>query len=198
VSNPAIDPYLARAMQQALPPDNAIRVGTLYANDGGSVRVQINGGVVQAGYLQSYVPQVGDTVAVVRQDAGWLVFGSLYGDAAPATTNPFADEWHFATLQSGWTNRVGAFPAFQYRLFPNPRNVQIMGQIVPGTLTDNTLITTLPTEYRPAAETLFSARKAPGAYCLFALQPDGTIRIYDAAGGNPIQILPVIIPLDTI
>lgn len=193
MSNPAIDPYLARAMQQALPPDNAIRVGRLAADDGGSVRVEVNGGIVQAGYLQSYVPKVNDTVAVVRQDAGWLVLGSLYGDAAPATANPFADSFHLVTLQNGWTHRVG-FPGLQYRFAWSPDFVMIQGEIVPGTTADNTLIGTLPPDYRPSGEIIVMFRKGASAVGVLAIQSDGTIRCYDAAGTGVMQVMPMVFP----
>lgn len=193
MSNPSIDPYLALAMQRAVPPDNAIRTGRVFALDGGAVRVEVNGGLVDAGYLTSYVPRLNDTVALVRQDAGWLVLGSLYGDAAPSPTNPFADEFHLLTLVSGWTHRAG-FPGLQYRYAWSPDFVMIMGEIVPGTTADNTLITTLPADYRPASEIIILHRKAAGAFGILAIQNDGTIRCYDSVGTGVMQIPPMIFP----
>lgn len=181
-------------MHQALPPDNEIRTGQVAAIDGGSVRVLVNGGVVPAGYLTSYVPRVQDTVALVRQKAGWLVLGSLYGSAAPTPTNPFADDWHLFDLQSGWTHRGGT-PGLQYRFAWSPDFIIIMGQILPGTIADNQLIANLPPAYRPDQESLFIARKTAGAYCIFAIQNDGTVRIYDSAGSTVVQVPAVIIPL---
>jgi hypothetical protein len=180
-------------MAQSVPPDNAIRTGQVFAIDGGTVRVLVNGGVVQAGYLTSYVPRVNDTVALVRQDAGWLILGSLYGHAAPEPVNPFADEFHLLSLSNSWTHRVG-FPGLQYRYAWSPDFVMIMGEIVPGTTTDNTLIATLPVDYRPASEIIILHRKAAGAFGILAIQSDGTIRCYDSVGTGVMQIPPMIFP----
>lgn len=193
MSNPSIDPYLAQALTAALPPDNAIRTGTLYAIDGGTVRVLVNGGIVQAGYLTSYEPRVNDTVALVRERAGWLILGSLYGDAAPAETNPFADEWHLLSLSNGWTHRPG-FPGLQYRFAWSPDFVMIMGEIVPGTTADNTLIATLPAAYRPNGEIIVLHRKGAGAFGILAIQADGTVRCYDSVGTGVMQVPPLTFP----
>jgi hypothetical protein len=58
--------YLAQVIQQQQPSDNDLRVGTVVADDGGAVRVNVNGGVLDCGYLRSYEPFSGDTVAVLR------------------------------------------------------------------------------------------------------------------------------------
>ena len=186
--SPGIDQYLAQVVAKTLPPDNAIRTGRVTSLDGGSVTVLVNGGLVPAGYLTSYVPRLNDTVALTRQDAGWPVLGSLYGDAAPVTDegNPFADEWHLFTLSSGWTHRSGT-PGLQYRFAWSPDFVLIMGQILPGTVAENQLIATLPPAYRPKAEQIMLARKAPNAFLTVAIQADGSVRIYDTAGASVVQ-----------
>lgn len=98
MTNPAIDPYLAQAMAQSLPADNEVRTGTVVGVDrvGGQLRVNVNGGIVDAGYLATYLPQIGHTVALVRQKAGWLCLGSLAGggaaeDAAAPVPFSYAD-----------------------------------------------------------------------------------------------------------
>lgn len=80
MSNPRIDPYLAQVMASSRPPDNALRTGVLYQVDGALVNVLVDGGVVPAGYVSSYLPRVGDTVALMRQDASWLILGAIGGD----------------------------------------------------------------------------------------------------------------------
>lgn len=77
--NPTYDPYLAEVIKATQPADNAMRTGKVYAVDGLTVSCLVNGGVVDAGYLSSYAPAVGDTVAISRQDSAWLILGSING-----------------------------------------------------------------------------------------------------------------------
>lgn len=114
---------------------------------------------------------------------------------APGTTN--VETWHGATLVNGWTNRGSGFPAFSYRKVPSPAaSIQIVGQIVPGTLTDGTTVTTLPVGYRPTTPEMWVARKGASAQAWFELNTDGTIKIFDAAGSSLIQSNSTILPLD--
>jgi len=104
VTNPAIDPYLATAIGQAMPPDNAVRLGTVTAVDGGTVRVLVNGGEVPAGFLASYVPQVRDTVALMRERAGWLVMGAVGGGVAVPAESGASVQWRYLVDDHPKTN----------------------------------------------------------------------------------------------
>jgi hypothetical protein len=133
LSNPAIDPYLASAIGRALPPDNAIRTGTIFALDGGTVRVLVNGGLIDAGYLASYMPQVGHTVALARQDAGWLVLGSIGGPAMPTDKPapvPFVDAFWFpcvANITSASATFVPSNGVARTYVRTNPRLKVLIG-----------------------------------------------------------------------
>lgn len=60
--------------------DIGIRVGKVTNYDTGSITVQISGTdvLVNAAYLSSYFPNIGDLVAVLKYGASWLVLGG-YG-----------------------------------------------------------------------------------------------------------------------
>jgi len=65
---------LAASIKNAQPSDNELRFGTI--SNVSPITVLIQGQPVFAGRLGSYIPVAGDTVAVLRQDATWLVLGS--------------------------------------------------------------------------------------------------------------------------
>jgi hypothetical protein len=52
--------------------------------------------------------------------------------------------WTGMSLLNGWTNTGGGQPTAQYRLWPLINEVEIIGNISAGTLTNNTTIATLP------------------------------------------------------
>lgn len=79
---------LPAAIEGAQPTDNTIRVGTVRTIVNKLVQVEIGGGLVPAGYLGSYVPAVGHTVAVVRQDASWLILGVIQGQGQGSAAPP--------------------------------------------------------------------------------------------------------------
>lgn len=64
---------LPEAITEALPPDDRMRIGTVLTRFPTTVDVQ--GTAVAASPLASYLPIVGDTVAMIRQDATWLILG---------------------------------------------------------------------------------------------------------------------------
>lgn len=109
------------------------------------------------------------------------------------------DDWHDMTLGNGWTDRAGHTP-LQYRHTPTSEHVMILGQIVPGTLTNATVIATLPAGYRPPNEILILCRRGASAFCTLAIQSNGQIQIFDAAGSGAtlVQIPPTIFPTDAI
>lgn len=75
---------LAHQTQKTAGIGNGMRTATVAAVSGGTVTLNVNGGLISSGVgvLDSYTPQVGDVVAVFRQDSSWLVMGAI---APPAS-----------------------------------------------------------------------------------------------------------------
>jgi len=67
------------AIEEALPPDDRMRVGTVASIDPLTVNVQ--GTLVPAGRLGTYGPVVGEPTALLRQDQTWLALGSTVGSS---------------------------------------------------------------------------------------------------------------------
>lgn len=78
--------YLASVIQQTQPEDNAIRTGTVVSIDGLTLTVSVNGGNVPCGFLSTWTPVVGQTVALLRQGADWFCLGPTAGPASPPET----------------------------------------------------------------------------------------------------------------
>jgi len=70
---------LPRQVQKTAGPGNGMRTATVAAVNGTTVTLSITGGKISSGvgYLASYTPTVGDTVAVFRQDSSWLILGKI-------------------------------------------------------------------------------------------------------------------------
>lgn len=64
----------AASIQAVMPSDNELRFGIVATVS--PLYVNFSGQPTACGKLASYVPVVGDNVAVLRQDATWLVLGS--------------------------------------------------------------------------------------------------------------------------
>lgn len=77
--NPMAGFRLPAAVENIQPSDNVVRTGTVRRIVGKRIEVDIGGSYVVAGYLGSYVPALGHTVAVIRQDAAWLILGVIQG-----------------------------------------------------------------------------------------------------------------------
>jgi hypothetical protein len=89
---------MAGAVRGALPPDNELVSGVVVSVN--PLAVSVRGGIVtrSLGVLGSYVPAVGDTVQMLRQDATWLILGSGgTGADASLTTAGFNDDTAAAT-----------------------------------------------------------------------------------------------------
>lgn len=86
MTDPRMNAYLATAIQAAQPDDNSIRTGVVQSLDGTTLGVLINGAVAPCGYLSNWTPEVGQTVALLRQGADWLVLGPMGGPASPEGT----------------------------------------------------------------------------------------------------------------
>lgn len=83
MANPQMNAYLAGIIQQSLPEDNAVRTGQVMSLDGTTLGVLINDAVVPCGYLATWTPRVGETVALLRSGADWLALGPTQGPASP-------------------------------------------------------------------------------------------------------------------
>ncbi len=64
---------LAQAITSVLPPDDRMRIGVVTSVVPPVVLVQ--GSEVPASSLSPYTPIIGDTVAMIRQDAVWVMLG---------------------------------------------------------------------------------------------------------------------------
>lgn len=82
-SNPRMNAYLAGVIEQAMPEDNEVRTGTVRSLDGLTLGVEVNGGVLPCGWIAVWTPQVGQTVALMRQGADWMALGPVAGPASP-------------------------------------------------------------------------------------------------------------------
>lgn len=83
-----MNPYLAQVITASQPDDNSVRTGQVVSLDGTTLGVLINGGVVNCGYLATWIPTVGQTVAMMRQGADWLVLGPVGGPASQPDFKP--------------------------------------------------------------------------------------------------------------
>lgn len=81
MTSPRMNAYLAQAIQASQPSDNSVRIGTVVSLEGTTLKVEINSGTVETGWLSTFTPQVGQTVAVLRESAGWLTIGPILGAA---------------------------------------------------------------------------------------------------------------------
>lgn len=139
--------------------------------------------------------QVGANVDTLFLGSGGGGDVRILGDSLEITI----DTWHDMTLGNGWTDRANHTP-LQYTHSPTSDHTMLIGQIVPGTLTDGTVIATLPVGYRPSNEVVILARRGASVFCTLAVQSNGQIQIFDAAGSGAtlVQIPPTVIPLDAI
>lgn len=76
---------LPEAITEALPPDDRLRIGVIASV--APVVVNVQGTLMPGHALGSYAPVIGDSVAVLRQDQTWLIFGKTSSDGV-GTTGP--------------------------------------------------------------------------------------------------------------
>lgn len=76
---------LPAQVQKAAGIGNGMRTATVDSVTGGVPTLAISGGLITSGVgvVSTYVPYVGDTVAVFRQDASWLVLGAIGTSLGP-------------------------------------------------------------------------------------------------------------------
>ena len=74
---------LPEAIQDALPPDDRMRISTILSVI--PTTIDVEGNATPAGCLSSYTPIIGDTVAVLRQDSTWLILGRVTNPATASS-----------------------------------------------------------------------------------------------------------------
>jgi len=132
--------------------------------------------------------------------AHWRVGGKfgvmLKGDDAKGflrwnedSINTNGEEWTNASLQNGWTTTAG-FATVGYYMRPDGF-VAFRGIATPGTTADNTLLFTLPVNYRPAAAAFIGVPMFTGAAFVQAgllIETDGECRVYGVGGAANIRL----------
>lgn len=108
---------LTQAVAAALPPDNEMVFGIVTAAN--PLTVSVRGALQNPGTLGSYLPAVGDTVALLRQDATWLCLGSNVSGGTAATL-PSVAAYNAAgvvnsTTSATYANVTGITAAFTKR-----------------------------------------------------------------------------------
>jgi hypothetical protein len=131
---------LAHQTQKTAGIPNGMRTATIAAVTSSSVTITVSGGDFTAGVgvVTSYVPVVGDTVAVFRQDSSWLILGRT-------TVSPYGNWVRFSDLGylNGWSDRnPGSQPIGQYRIVGD--SVQVTGEITNAAISNNTVVSGLP------------------------------------------------------
>lgn len=87
-----------------------------------------------------------------------------------------------ATLLNGWTPRPGGYAAPAYSLLPDGR-AWICGAATPGTLTNGTVLFTLPAELRPTRHHSFECPASAGGKAMVQVESSGNITVYNATAG---------------
>lgn len=111
---------LPAAVQNVPESSTVTRIGVVSEIvDADNVTVKLSGSnvLVQASFLfPQYEPVLGDNVAVLKQDAQWLVLGTLSGPINSAIANPSFEEGTLGGVPTGWSitpiSTVGGTPTF--------------------------------------------------------------------------------------
>lgn len=96
----------------------------------------------------------------------------------PATTG-----WTNLTLQGGWLNYGGTFATAQYRKFSDGL-VMVKGLIKSGSVTNNSVLATLPVGFRPKEQLIFPSVTNPGVNARVDVQADGDIVVKEWANAG--------------
>lgn len=108
---------------------------------------------------------------------------------APGTNTE--ESWHSMNLVNGWANRGGTFVTAQYRRVASPPNdVRIIGDVSGGTITNGTILATLPVGYQPASAQSVGVQGALGTTAHSALDPvieaetNGQLKLFNVGAGT--------------
>lgn len=141
-------PSLAFMTQQVAPSDNAMRTATVVAADPtqGTVEVSVGGTAVTLRCLAAGVrPGVGSTVALLRQEASWLVLGVVSGpddrtlQETPWVEVPAADaaaSWVAITAGSNPVIADGEIRMRYRQLFPYSTRYEVQMFLIGGPTTN--------------------------------------------------------------
>lgn len=149
------------------------------------------------GYLMYADAGGTSAVAAFWDGSGVTVTGTLAA-AEPGAATLTTETWHTLTLKNGWTNLAGGYTAANYRAIGSPpKSVQVVGTIVPGTLTDGTVIATLPAGYLPVKQAYHvvytdSTSSSAGLH----IDASGNLKIYGVTTGATVVGINAIYALD--
>jgi hypothetical protein len=79
-----------------------VRTGTVASATAGSAVVVVGGTSFPASFISPYEPAAGDLVAVVRQDASWMILGRIAGAGDDLVTNGSFEQSGVGTSPVGW------------------------------------------------------------------------------------------------
>ncbi|NML55408.1 hypothetical protein HHL19_16695 [Streptomyces sp. R302] len=124
--------------------------------------------------LQSYTgPAVDDLIVITRSSAGsWLAAGKLESGN---------DSWTALTLAAGWAPQ-GNYYVPAYRLYSDGTAGLSGMAVLSGALASGTVVTTLPTVARPAAQVRFTAQVAIGFFGVMTILTNGQVQLGDFSG----------------
>lgn len=80
-----------------------VRTGTVASATAGSAVVVVGGTSFPASFISPYEPFAGDLVAVVRQDASWMILGRIAGAGGNLVSNGSFEQSAVGTTPAGWT-----------------------------------------------------------------------------------------------
>lgn len=117
---------LPDAITDALPPDDRMRIGTITSVNPTIVTVQ--GSEISASPVNTVNLNVGDTVAVLRQDASWLILGEPIPPASGIF--PMYQSGYFDVTVTASTSATGTITFA--RPFRNPPAMAVNLNSAPG------------------------------------------------------------------
>ncbi|MFF8412796.1 hypothetical protein [Streptomyces omiyaensis] len=124
--------------------------------------------------LQAYQgPASGDDVAITQSSNGSLLaLGKLENGNGG---------WTALTLAAGWTPQANYYVP-SYRLYGDGTAGLSGMAVLSGALASGTVVTTLPTEARPAAQIRFTVQVAVGFFGVMTLFTSGAVQLGDFSG----------------
>lgn len=81
---------------------SSMRTGTVQSVNPVFVTVDVGGTIFNAAYIRAAVPEIDDTVAILRQGATWFVLGTTSASGTNLVQNPSFEEADSAGVPTGW------------------------------------------------------------------------------------------------
>lgn len=107
--------------------------------------------------------------------------------------------WRALSLLNGWTNQAAPKAAAQWRFIPLMNAIEVVGCIVPGTLTDGTTVASGITP-APVTQLLLSVSASGGTAVntpVMYLDPGGNLKIQSIPSGTTLVQFRLWFPLDS-